>query len=139
MLYTRPTLHCNINNHIILSCSCLELVLFFVFAGSWTKRFLNKSRSIYKSFRCYICEWKIGFKIGNFESVKSLKECGIWPARLKKPPNFLFLFWIFWPFSKKSHPTPLKFPQYESTIWDRKPILVYNKQFANQIMQFDYL
>ena len=33
----------------------------------------------------------------------------------------------------------LKFPQYESTIWDRKLILVYNKQFANHIMKFEDL
>ena len=71
-------LHCNINNHTTLSCSCLELYLFFVLAGSWTKQFLNKSRSIYKSFRCYIYGWKIGFKISNLDFVKFLKECGIW-------------------------------------------------------------
>ena len=136
MLYTRPTLHCNINNHATLSCSCLELFLFFVFVGSWIKLFLNKSRSIYKSLRCYVCEWKIGFKIGSFKFVKSLKECDIWlfQLALKNSKFPFFIYVLFFPFSKKSQLTPLKFPQYESAIWDRKPILVHDKQVTNHIM-----
>ena len=52
-----------------------------------------------------------------------------------KNPTFPFFISIFFcSFSKNSQVTPLNFPQYESAIWDRKPILVNNKQCVNHIM-----